>query len=227
MAGQLQDPQFLLTDSATALRNFLRQRTAYYDYFARELKVAKAEGMASLRTRLELTLLGSTTFPGEQPAPNPNIFELFDFVEVEFGPEIAMPEMKYFKENDFAVCQTDNDEYGAVYDLARAEQIVLYSLRNDFLGKRPQGRELITKESAKQEEKEQEAFDEDVRIALLCLLGQNQRRELVIAQAETLKSWVQLMVVSLSTCEFEGLYQGRIYSACIPAHPSKIRKGLF
>jgi nuclear pore complex protein Nup205 len=200
---QASDPQFLLTESAISLQNFLRQRTAYYDYLARELAIAKSEGMTSLRARLELVLLGSTIFPGEQAVPNPTIFELFDFMEVEFGPEIAMPQMRHFKESDFAPCKTEDGYSGSVNDLARAEQIALI-LRNVYLGKRPQGKELVTKDAAKQEEKEQEAFDEDIRIALLCLLSQNQRRELVIAQHEALKTWVQLMVIALSTCAFEG-----------------------
>jgi nuclear pore complex protein Nup205 len=168
---QASDPEFLLTESAISLRNFLRQRTAYYDYLARELAIAKSEGMTSLRARLESVLLGSTIFQGEQPVPSPTIFDLFDFMEVEFGPGFAIPESKHFKESDFAPCKTDDGYSGSVNDLARAEQIALI-LRNGYLGKRPQGKELVTKDAVKQD--------------------------------EALKTWVQLMVVALSTCTFAG-----------------------
>jgi nuclear pore complex protein Nup205 len=195
------DDQFLIKDSAIALRNFLRQRSGYYDYFARELRHAKESGITSHLLRLQSVLLGSTTFPGEPATQTPNIFELLDFLEVGFNTELAMPDTKHFKEADFAVCKTETAGPGELFDLARAHEVITLR-RKDFLTTRPPSTQIVRQSSGKSEDRELKEFDSEGQSCLFVLLSRNHWRDLALAQFETLNSWIRLIVVALDSCEF-------------------------
>jgi nuclear pore complex protein Nup205 len=192
----------LVQDSAIAFRNFLRQRTGYYDFFARELRHAKQSGITSLLLRLQQVLLGSTSFPGEPVMPNANVFELLDFMEVGFNTELAMPNMKYFKEGDFAVCKTETTGPGELFDLARAHEVVLLR-RRGYLASRPSPAvQPVRTTTGKQEDRDLKEFDSEGQSCLLVLLSRNHWRDLALARFETLKSWIRLIVLSLESCDF-------------------------
>jgi nuclear pore complex protein Nup205 len=196
----IDDPAFMMNDSALALRNFLRQRTAFFDYFARELRHAKACSASSRINRLQSSLLGSTLMPGEPPVPNPNIFELFDFMELDFTACPPFAHSEYFNESHFAVCITEQSEHGPVYDLSRSQEII-YLRQNTFTRSRPQN--ITSKELAKQDEQEKNTFQNAAEDAILSLVARNQWRELAIAHSETLRLWVRLMVVVVESCDLD------------------------
>jgi nuclear pore complex protein Nup205 len=197
--------EFLVQDAAIACRNFLRQRSGYYDYFARELRHAKQGGFTSLILRLQQVLLGSTSFPGESPMPNPNIFELLDFMEIGFSTELAMPNLKFFKEEDFNICKTETEGPGELFDLGRAHEIVLLR-RREYLIDRPSAPSTDIRRSSlavvKPEDKDLREFDAEGQSCLLVLLSRNHWRDLALAQFESLKSWIRLVVLALESCDF-------------------------
>ena len=59
----LRDPEFMFTESAEALQQTLWQRCSLLKYAALESRLATAEDIPSLKTRILSTFLGSTTFP--------------------------------------------------------------------------------------------------------------------------------------------------------------------
>ena len=128
----IRDPLFLHTDSAIGLRNLLRQRSAFFDYFARELRVAREQNMNGLIIRLRDTLLGHTKFPGQQPLPNPTIFDLFDFMEIDVPAGNAQPRWDTFADIDFEVCRFDGKGSNSPYDIASAQELMLLR-RNEVL----------------------------------------------------------------------------------------------
>ncbi|KAF2667226.1 hypothetical protein BT63DRAFT_333234 [Microthyrium microscopicum] len=198
------DPAFFITDSALALRNFLHQRTAYFDFLAREFRYCKVGNVTSLLLRLQAVLLGSAHFPGQAPQSCPNIFELFDFMELDYSSPGPIVDSAYIREADFVVCQTTRHDEppGPLFDLPRAEEIILLQ-RNEFTKDHQPlaGSKELVKTPA--EDLELLEFNEAANNAFFSILARNQWREVVIAQAETLKSWTQLMVVAIETCQFE------------------------
>jgi nuclear pore complex protein Nup205 len=186
------DPEFLYSDSALALRNFLRQRAAYYDYFSREMRVAVKERMSALRSRLQATLLGSTTFPGGQTLPNPTIFDLFDFMELEIGGEASLPVFDLLKAVDFEICRRDGNGTSSPFDLASAQELI--QLRRN---------ELTTSGTLNEGSLNNQRFEEEATVALLSLIGINQQQELMLAHAETLRQWTQLAIVATESSDFD------------------------
>jgi len=184
------DPDFLKSDSAIALHNVLSQRIAFLDILAREIRVAHREGFSSLLSRLSSTLLGSTSFPGVDPLPNPTIFDFFDFMEINMGEEHQLPPFDLLKELDFSVCKDDGPD--SLFNLAAANELILLQ-RNEL---QKQGRALP-------DYPEYTKFAEEAQAAILVLRAANQRQLLEVAFAETLKAWVQVITVGLENGDFD------------------------
>ncbi|KAF2398801.1 hypothetical protein EJ06DRAFT_91734 [Trichodelitschia bisporula] len=176
---------FFFTDSAVALRNFLRQRASFYDFAARELRVTVKEGMSSLRARLQAALLGSTSFPGEQQIRNPTLFDLFDFMDLEIGGAIQLPKFTLLNDLNFDVCLKDPNSKVPAYDLSRAEEMIL--LRKH---------ELEKADRLKEGTSEATVFGQEANTVLLCLLGKNHHSELMAAHGEALQAWRCLIVTA-------------------------------
>ncbi|TID18729.1 hypothetical protein E2P81_ATG05711 [Venturia nashicola] len=185
------DPSFLFSDSALALRNFLRQRTAFYDLFSRELRIAVKENMTSLRSRLQASLLGSTTFPGDQATQNLTIFDLFDFMELDIKIINEFPSFDLLKDVDFEICKAEGPGSSSPYDLASVRELIM--LRKSQL---VQEKQIIGDVSHK-------AFLDESDAAITFLLGINQQHELEHARAEALRYWVQLGVIAVGSFEFD------------------------
>ena len=128
----MRDDKFLYTDSAIGFRNFLRQRTLFYDYLARELQVAATQKMNGLRERLQGTLLGQTKFPGQEPIPNPTVFDLFDFMELEIPGTETRPTWENFADIDFDVCRFEGKGSHSPFDIASAQELMLLR-RNEVM----------------------------------------------------------------------------------------------
>ena len=184
------DGQFLFHTSAHCFETFLRQRTAVLDYSTTEVRLVSQERTPTLQARILSTLLGNTATPEGEQLSNPSVFDLFDFVELEFGQGLAQPTLKYFAELDFEMC-INRDEEPFVYDLGRVRQLL--TLRHNELRKKV----LLSTPTD-----EQDGVTEADSI-LVHLQTDNQRRGLLVARLDTLKAWVQLVMVMLESCDFE------------------------
>lgn len=195
----ISDPDFIMTDSAISLKDFLLQRRAHLDLFARELRFAKAGGMTSVLLRLQSALFGLTTFPGDEPVQNSNIFGLFDFMELDCSSEIAMPPLEYFRDEQFHVCKAGDSDKTEYFDLSRAREVI--SLQ----------RNIRTSNQAQPKDQQESAlqvagstkFEEESTIVLLILLGRNHWRELSVAHTAALNAWIKLIIVVIETCALE------------------------
>jgi nuclear pore complex protein Nup205 len=191
----IRDEMFLYTDSAIALRNFLRQRSAFYDYLAREFRVATSQKMNGLRERLQGTILGQTKFPGQQPLPNPSIFDLFDFMELDIPSTSDRPAWENFGDIDFEICRFEGKGSNSPFDIASAQELMLLR-RNEVM-------QALSGALVPIDDPIGRRFNEEFQQALLYLNGLNQRQELLAVHADTLHSWSQLVAVAIENCDFD------------------------
>ncbi|KIV99428.1 uncharacterized protein PV09_08860 [Verruconis gallopava] len=191
----IRDSPFLYRSSALALRNFLRQRSAFYDYMSRELRVAASEKMNGLKARLQDTLLGQTKFPGQEPLPNSTVFDLFDFMELDIPAQPQRPHWENFADIDFEVCRFEGKGSTSPYDIASAQEIMLLR-RNEVMS-------AMTSAVVSIDDPISKRFDEEFESVLLYLNALNQHQELLVCHAETLRSWSQLVIVAVENCNFD------------------------
>ncbi|KAJ4290199.1 hypothetical protein N0V90_010414 [Kalmusia sp. IMI 367209] len=180
---------FFCEEPAFALQHFLHRRAAFLDYESRELRLSVKEGQTNLKSRIQSVLLGTTIRVGEDPAPNPTIFDLFDFIELSY-PELGVPEHKFFDGINLESCQEEKDGI-VLFSLPLLEQVMMlkfkfWKLANAF----------------RDEAEEMEAIQTGDDLLTL-FKDWNRRAQLIRYHKDILQSWVQLLMVTLHACEFD------------------------
>ncbi|KAK8154342.1 nucleoporin Nup186/Nup192/Nup205 [Phyllosticta citrichinensis] len=196
----ISDPDFIFGDFAVALEKFFQQRTASYEYTARELRLVG--DLPTSRARMQSTLLGVTVLSDGTQIQNPNVFDLFDFMELGVADDFDFPLQPMLGNLDLKPCQKDAGNPKSIkgtsspivdpeYDMKSVQELI--TLQSTHL--RRSGRLLGPAE-------EQQLLNE-VETLQLYLTGMNQRRSIALAKRNVLKAWVQLMVVLIEKCEFD------------------------
>lgn len=185
----ISDPDFIFNPSAAALEKFLQQRTAFFEYTARELRLVG--GLPTLRARMQTTLLGVTVLSDGEQMPNPSVFDLFDFMELEVVDDYELPPLPILGTMDLNICKTQDSPSGLKYDMRHVEELV--TLRSSELRKAGQILSSV----------EEQQMQADAQLVMGYLVGVNQRQDIARARSEVLRAWTQLMMVLLEKGEFD------------------------
>lgn len=182
--------KFFSEGPALALQNFLQRRAAFLDYESRELRLTLKDGMPTMRSRIQSVLLGTTVRPGEDPVPNATIFDLFDFIELNY-PERSVPDQhKFFEGVNLATCQEEKDGV-VVYSLPLLEQVMLLKMK------------YWRKDKAFKDEQEELQALQEADLLIAIFTDWNRRAQLIRYHKDILQSWVQLLMVTLHACDFD------------------------
>ncbi|KAI9678670.1 MAG: hypothetical protein M1817_005727 [Caeruleum heppii] len=186
------DVEFLLTESARCLEHFLKLRTFSLSYSAAEIRLVAQERMPTLQKRIISTLLGRTMGPDGDEVATPSILDLLDFAELEIGDVPPLPNLRYFQGVDFAVCmQGDGIVAPRMHNIDAAKQLL--TLHHNAL--RMKGAVIQPADA--------QAVDNEAVSILAFLEANNQKKRLLVARLETLRAWVQLMIVMLESCDID------------------------
>ncbi|EUC47266.1 hypothetical protein COCMIDRAFT_90533 [Bipolaris oryzae ATCC 44560] len=175
---------------ALALQNFLQRRAAFLDYESRELRLTVKENMPTMKSRIQSLLLGTTIRPGEDAGVNPNIFDLFDFMELTY-PERALPDQhKFFEGVSLESCQEEK-EGCTLYSIPLLEQVIRLKLK------------YWRKDGLLKEEEQEIELTEQAELLMAIFVDWNRRAQLIRYHKEILQSWVQVVMVAVHNCDFE------------------------
>ncbi|KAG9808772.1 nuclear pore complex subunit Nup192, partial [Aureobasidium melanogenum] len=119
------DPDFLISDSAAVFRDFLIQRTMFFEEASLDIRATIQRNTPTQRQKVLSSLLGLTVLSSGEQVQNASIFELFDFIDVDISLPFEMTEKAFITGLDFGSCKTDKPESGIVYDLALAKELLL------------------------------------------------------------------------------------------------------
>lgn len=106
----LRDEHFIQMNSASALYQYLDQRSFLLEYASAELRHVTAEVTPTLKARILSTLFGSTTMPDGEQLPNVPVFDLLDFLSFEFPTHEPPRATAMFRSVDFTVVLDSGDE---------------------------------------------------------------------------------------------------------------------
>ena len=188
----LMDPEFMFTDSAATLEQYLRRRCSLEEYACMEVLLVAKECAPSLKAKLLSTLLGFVTAPDGEQFTSLTIFDLLDFTELDLSSYTQRPNLNYFAGVDFDI--SDGSAMGRDenhHNLKIVQELL--TLRHNELRK---GGRLQNPAD------EQQMLTEAQNI-LLYYLGDNNRQRLWFARKEALKAWVELMTLMIETCELD------------------------
>ncbi|KAF2825671.1 hypothetical protein CC86DRAFT_467332 [Ophiobolus disseminans] len=180
-----------------ALQDFLQRRAAFLDYESRELRLAVKENMPGMKSRIQSVLLGTTIRAGEDPTPNSNIFDLFDFIEFSY-PECSVPDQhQFFQGINLASCQEDKDGV-VLYSLDLLEQLILLRMKCwRKTGSIAPGGSLEDKAIV------EDQLVAEAQVLMLVFTDWNCRTQLLRYHREILQSWVQVLMVAVHSCDFD------------------------
>jgi nuclear pore complex protein Nup205 len=188
---------FFADAPALALQNFLQRRAAFLDYESRELRLTVKESMPTMKSRIQSVLLGTTVRPGEDPTPNPNIFDLFDFIEFTY-PERSLPDQhRFFEGVNLTSCQEEKE--GVVqYSASLLEQVMLLKLKYwRKEGSIAPGASLDVLQSTELQ------LTAEAQSLLGVFADWNRRQQLLRYHQDILQSWVQVLMVAVHSCDFD------------------------
>ncbi|RMJ22780.1 Nuclear pore complex [Aspergillus sp. HF37] len=131
------DDEFWLSDSVSALAEFLLYRSHLYSYAATEVRAAVSSGSATLQTEILSTLFGNSTIDAGEIVINPTVFDLFDFADLDVGRAFKPPELALLNGIDLDACSKphetvvlyDPDELNELVQVRRAELLLNGQLR--------------------------------------------------------------------------------------------------
>ena len=185
----IKDSEFLCSKSVEALEHCLWYRCYLFEYTGTAIRLAAGDRASSLLARIFSTLLGSTSMPDGEQIPNPTIFDLFDFTELEIGSDDSFPQLNYFAGLNFSI--STGTELQNSFDMKMTHEMI--ALRANLLRKSGRFQDA---------DEEQRADGEAQRILRYIQTGKS-RRVLSFASLQTMKAWSELLVLSIGTCALD------------------------
>lgn len=185
------DPEFLISDSASVFKDFLVQRTMFFEQACLDIRATIQRNSPTQRQKVLSSLLGVTTLSSGEQVQNISVFELFDFIDADIALPFQMSEQVFVAGLDFSACRTDKSNSGVVYDLALAKELLL--LREADLRKNGKLADPVSQQQCAAE----------IDAAMLCLQSENNYASIMVAQRSALNVWVKLMAMMLSLGDFQ------------------------
>ena len=186
------DVGFFYTESAEALEHYLWYRCLLFEYTSTAIRLAVDDGASSLLARIFSTLLGSTSMPDGEQKPNPTIFDLFDFIELDIDGDSPMPQLIYFAGLDFGISMG--------IELQKPAESFDVKMIHEMIALRANG---LRKSGRFQDPNEEQRADEEAQRILRYFQTVNSRRALAFASLQTTRAWAELLILSIGTSSLD------------------------
>ncbi|KAL9603047.1 MAG: hypothetical protein Q9219_001411 [cf. Caloplaca sp. 3 TL-2023] len=186
----LRDKDFLESDSALALTQFINQRCYLLEYASSELRLVVVEGAPTLKARLLSSFFGSTTMLDGVQVPNVSIFDLLDFLAFEFPRPVLAPSTALFNGMDFnAALDSEEDATGDAVKSQLVEQLLALRLNE------------LRKDGQLDDSTDQEQALKDAETHTMFYLTQKQFASLGRSRLQTLQAWSNLLILAINHCD--------------------------
>ncbi|KAL4778274.1 nucleoporin Nup186/Nup192/Nup205 [Aspergillus varians] len=184
--------QFWVCESTSALAEFLMFRSHLFEYAATEIRSAAKIGSPTLLTGILSTMFGSSTLDNGATLPNPTVFDLFDFADLDIQFHAQPPEVELLAGINIDSCaQTQAEGSFTLYDIPQVEELI--KSRRDELSA---GSELRPQDD--------ELFATEADSLILFLRATNQSRLINFNRHMALRSWAELLTTILTCSELDG-----------------------
>ncbi|OQU97455.1 hypothetical protein CLAIMM_03383 [Cladophialophora immunda] len=187
-------PAFWYTTSAEALAEFLTFRASLYNYTVTEIRSAASEGLSTTLRQTLSTLQGKTTNVDGSIITNPDVFALFDFLELDLSANLEVDPQLY-PGVDFEIYLTEATErQPSVYDVKMIREY-LNAYRADII------RNQATAQSSSKVD-EQILIDEADTI-LAKIEARNRSILAHKARSDALHEYVEMLIAIIECCPME------------------------
>ncbi|OAP62814.1 hypothetical protein AYL99_02041 [Fonsecaea erecta] len=187
-------PAFWYTTSAEALTEFLTFRASLYNYTATEIRAAVQDGLSTTLRQILSTLQGKTTNMDGSIITNPDVFALFDFLELDLSVDLDL-DPQFYVGVDFEIYLTEATEsQPSLYDIKVIREY-LNAYRADIMRN-----QATTPSSSKIDE--QILIDEADTI-LARIEARNRSILAHKARGDALHEYVEMLIAIIEGCPME------------------------
>ncbi|TVY24924.1 Nucleoporin [Lachnellula hyalina] len=188
---EIGDPAFELSPSVSCLSDFMYRRSIVLQYLSSEMRQVMISHTPSLKQRIYETLMGSTRIEDGQMYSHASIFELFDFMEPNFGTLERPSDLSYFQDIDLHSCLDIPDDPDSTSNIDRIEELLILrraELANSKRVESPQDLLIVNQQA---------------EMLLKFFAVDNQIKSIRAARLKVLRAWVQLMLLLVGGGDFE------------------------
>ncbi|KAL8984123.1 MAG: hypothetical protein Q9205_001830 [Flavoplaca limonia] len=188
----IRDGNFVQTDSALVMEQYLDQRCTLLEYASSELRLVAAEGAPTQKARILSTLFGSTTMLDGTQLRNVPVFELLDFLGADFSAPVLSPLSNVFADMDFTAALDPNaGTTGGAAQLHLVEQLLALKLNE------------VRKSGYLEDAQDQEKALLDAEAYMAFFRTQKNLQSLDEVKLQTLKAWSNLMALAIGHCDLD------------------------
>ena len=171
---------FWLTDSSSALAEFLLYRSYLFTYAATEIRSVANLGSPTLQTDILSILLGNSISDNGQAVHSPSVFDLFDFADLDVSREFDVSKLALLGPVAVDACARQEKDSLILYNVAEVEELL--QVRKAEL--------LATGHIRPQDEIE---FQKEANTVKAIVLASNQSRQIRYNRYLALRSWSELI----------------------------------
>ncbi|KAE8148150.1 hypothetical protein BDV25DRAFT_131493 [Aspergillus avenaceus] len=182
---------FWVSDSTTALAEFLLYRSYLYAYAATEVRSAAMLRSPTLQASIMSSLFGSSTTETGDTIVNPTVFDLFDFADLDIVLQLAQPRLILLEGVALDACAKEADDSFMLYDEEEVDELI--QLRKE---------ELMSSGYLRPQDEEQ--FVAEARTFKNFTRATNEAKKLNNNRYLALRSWTELITTMLTCSEIEG-----------------------
>ncbi|KIW90932.1 uncharacterized protein Z519_08715 [Cladophialophora bantiana CBS 173.52] len=192
--NSLRHPAFWYATSAEALAEFLTFRASLYNYTVTEIRTAAKEGLSTTLRQTLSTLQGKTTSMDGSIITNPDVFMLFDFLELDLSASLEI-EPQFYHGVEFEIYLTEATEsQPSLYDVKMIREY-LNAYRADIV------RNQATAPGSSKID-EQNLIDE-ADILLAKVEARNRSILAHKARSDALHEYVEMIIAIIESCPME------------------------
>ncbi|KKK19982.1 putative nuclear pore complex subunit Nup192 [Aspergillus ochraceoroseus] len=184
--------EFWVCESTTALAEFLLYRCYLFDYVATEIRSAAKIGSPTLQADILSILFGSSISETGAGVPNPTIFDLFDFADLDLQRHFQPPQLGFLDGIAIDTCaKPQSDDSLVLYDVAEVEELI-----------RVMREEQVTQGHLRPQDEEQ--FAVEAESLMLFIQSTNQSRQIRFNRHLALRAWTELITTILTCSDIDG-----------------------
>lgn len=189
------DPSFWYTTSAEALIEFLTMRACLYDYATKELASLTSVGQGNNQKQVISTLQGKSIVPDGSVQSHLNIFDLFDFADLDLSAALQFQDLNFFADINFESFMNEaTDTVPELYNISMIREL-LQMRHGQIL-------DVVTQSSGgKAADEEALIVESDVVISRL--EARNRWTLAQKARSETLHAYVSMVIAASESSAME------------------------
>ncbi|KAK3340657.1 nucleoporin Nup186/Nup192/Nup205 [Neurospora tetraspora] len=192
-------PEFLVTDASHSYIEFLATRAMAFEYIAKELCSVSQKRIPTVKRQIFDALNGQIRVDDDEPINIANIFDFFDFLNIDFV-NIPAPEFDIYRDIDLTPCVEEDAMTGSQFNVHKVHQLALLKRAERLNRDNPEKKDtqaLITQD-------ELAAWDREQSLLLEYVIYRNRQKQFSAHRLKVLRAWTNILLVMFEANDFKG-----------------------